>query len=331
MQPIAIACGDPAGIGPEIAWKALARLQGSETSARYVLLGDRQLLETWRRRVAPGLPVPEDGVEGDSGLGWQDPRSEALGRAVAPRSAEAGEAALAYLKRGAEGCLRGEFAALVTAPLCKEAVAHTGIGFRGQTEYLADLAGAPEVTMLLLGDDREGRWLRVALATTHLPLRQVADALCREDVERAIRHSAEACMTLGLERSRVAVCGLNPHAGEGGWLGMEETTVIAPAVEAARTRGMNVVGPLSGDTVFGAALQGAYDVVVAMYHDQGLAPLKTVAMERGVNWTLGLPFPRTSPDHGTAYDLAGKGVADEGSMVAAIRLALRLAKRGRAS
>ena len=181
--------------------------------------------------------------------------------------------------------------------------------------------------MMLLGEDDRGRRLRVALATTHVPLRLVADQLTQSKIETAIELAAQACRDLELPRARVAVCGLNPHAGEGGQLGTEEQTTFLPAVRATRARGLDVVGPLAADTLFHLAYRGDYDAVVAMYHDQGLAPLKMIGFETGVNWTLGLPFIRTSPDHGTAYDIAGKGVANPSSMIAAIRLAKRLAAR----
>jgi 4-hydroxythreonine-4-phosphate dehydrogenase len=181
--------------------------------------------------------------------------------------------------------------------------------------------------MMLLGQDDRGRWLRVALATTHLPLKDVAARLAQPKVELAIELAARACADLGLPRAKVAVCGLNPHAGEGGRMGSEEQTIIAPAVLAAQRRGLEVVGPLSADALFYYAYRGDYDAVVAMYHDQGLVPLKMVSFETGVNWTLGLPFIRTSPDHGTAYDIAGQGQANPSSMLAAIRLAKRLAAR----
>ena len=179
--------------------------------------------------------------------------------------------------------------------------------------------------MMLLGHDDRGRWLRVALATTHLPLKHVADHLTPEKVDRAIQLAAQSCADLGLPRCRVAVCGLNPHAGESGEFGDEEIKFITPVADAARKRGLDVVGPLPADTLFHYAYRGDYDAVVAMYHDQGLGPLKMVAFENGINWTLGLPFIRTSPDHGTAYDIAGQGRASPSSMIAAIRLAKQLA------
>jgi 4-hydroxythreonine-4-phosphate dehydrogenase len=181
--------------------------------------------------------------------------------------------------------------------------------------------------MMLLGPDDRDRWLRVALATIHVALREVPLLLTTDKVLLAIERSVQACRDLGLSRARIGVCGLNPHAGEGGEFGDEEGRVIEPAIAVARRAGLDVVGPLSGDTVFHQALQGGYDAVVAMYHDQGLAPLKLAAFNTGVNWTLGLPFIRTSPDHGTAYEIAGKGIADPTSMISAIRLALRVLRQ----
>jgi 4-hydroxythreonine-4-phosphate dehydrogenase len=237
---------------------------------------------------------------------------------------------VAWLKHGAELCLRGEADALVTAPVNKEAIIRSGLkGFVGQTELLSALAKTERTAMMLLGCDDRQRWLRVALATVHLPIARVAQALTREKIELAIELAARACGDLGLSRARVAVCGLNPHAGEGGQIGTEEITTILPAVEAARANGIDVLGPLAADTLFHYAFRGDYDAVVAMYHDQGLVPLKMIGFETGVNWTLGLPFIRTSPDHGTAYDIAGKGIANPSSMIEAIRLAKKLAQSRR--
>jgi 4-hydroxythreonine-4-phosphate dehydrogenase len=196
----------------------------------------------------------------------------------------------------------------------------------GQTEFLSELASSPRTIMMLLGHDHLERWLRVALVTTHLPLRGVAQAVTGDQVLLAATRAAEACRRLGLPRARVGVCGLNPHAGDGGLFGREEIELIEPAVATARAQGMDVHGPLPADSVFHQALHGGYDALVAMYHDQGLAPLKLVAFDTGVNWTLGLPFVRTSPDHGTAYDLAGRNLARPDSMLAALRLAVRLAR-----
>jgi 4-hydroxythreonine-4-phosphate dehydrogenase len=179
--------------------------------------------------------------------------------------------------------------------------------------------------MMLLGEDGRGHVLRVALVTTHLPLKDVAAAVQKDKVELTIELAALACRHLGLSRSKIAVCGLNPHAGEGGKIGTEEAEIISPAVRAAASKGFDVVGPLAADSLFYYAYRGDFDAVVAMYHDQGLAPLKMIGFERGINWTLGLPFIRTSPDHGTAYDIVGKGIANPSSMRAAISLARQLA------
>jgi 4-hydroxythreonine-4-phosphate dehydrogenase len=218
---------------------------------------------------------------------------------------------------------------MVTGPLSKESILRTGRRFTGQTEFLTELAGHPRTAMMLLGHDERGRWLRVTLVTTHVPVRAVADTISGELIERAVRLSVAACADLGLPRARIGLCGLNPHAGEGGLLGDEEVRLIEPVVQGLRAGGTDIVGPIAGDTIFHAAVSGAYDVVVAMYHDQGLAPLKLLAFDTGVNWTLGLPFVRTSPDHGTAYDIAGQGVASASSMRSAIQLARKLARARR--
>ena len=257
-------------------------------------------------------------------------RQDALPEKLPAGSPLAAKAAIAALRDGARRCLRGELDALITAPVNKESIVRAGHkNFTGQTEFLSGLAGAKRTAMMLLGHDEKNRWLRVALATIHISIKSVPEKLTAEKITLAIELAAQACRDLGLPRAQVAVCGLNPHAGEGGEFGDEEIKMISPTVAAAKKRGFDVVGPLSGDTVFHYALQGDFDTVVAMYHDQGLAPLKAVAFDTGVNWTLGLPFIRTSPDHGTAYDIAGKGIANPSSMIAAIRLAKQLAKSKR--
>jgi 4-hydroxythreonine-4-phosphate dehydrogenase len=256
-----------------------------------------------------------------------NPLSDSLPADLPAGSPDAARAAVAWLNEGGRRCLRAELDALVTAPVSKEAIVRAGEKtFIGQTEFLSQLAGTDHTAMMLLGQDEHGRWLRVALATTHLPLKLVAENITPAKLKLVIELAAQSCRELGLTRARVAVCGLNPHAGEGGKMGTEEQTVIGPAILAAQQQQIAAIGPLSGDAVFYHALRGDYDVVVAMYHDQGLAPLKAVAFETGVNWTLGLPFIRTSPDHGTAYNLAGQGTANPSSMIAAIRLAKQLAK-----
>lgn len=305
---LALTTGDPAGIGPEVLFKALPGAARAYPHACFTVFGPAGVCRDAAARFAGG-----------------DLEAPRVTLAPTPEAESTARAALLALEAAARACLAGRCAALVTGPVSKEAILRAGAKFPGQTEFLAGLAGAPEATMLLLGPDDRGRWLRVALATTHVPLRRVADALDPAAIIRAIRHAAEACRRLGLPRRRVAVCGLNPHAGEGGLLGDEELRLIAPAIAAAREAGVDVAGPLPADTLFYQALRGDFDAVVAMYHDQGLAPLKMIAFDQGVNWTLGLPFPRTSPDHGTAFDIAGRGVANPSSMRAAMDLAVKLA------
>lgn len=327
---IGISLGDVTGVGPEVTLKALAvELRGGDT--HYLLIGDEDHMRRLDRQLALNLPLERQGGPGEGGrILIHQPLSEPLPPELVEGSPTAAHAAVAWLKEGAERCLRQELDALVTAPVNKQAIIQAGLAFIGQTEFLSELSRAQRTVMMLLGHDDRGRWLRVALATTHLPLKMVAEQITRPRVETAIELAARACRDLGLPRARVAVCGLNPHAGEGGELGDEEMRTIGPAVLAMQRQQWDVVGPISADALFHRAYHGEFDAVVAMYHDQGLAPLKMVAFETGVNWTLGLPFIRTSPDHGTAYDIAGRGVADPSSMIAAIQLAKQLvASRGR--
>ncbi len=323
---IAVALGDVTGIGPEVTLKALAAELTSDPF-RYLLLGDEASTRRLNEKLGLNLPLARSGAAAGERILLHDPLPEPLAGPLSPGCPAAARAALASLTDGANRCLRHEMDALVTAPLSKESIIRAGQAFVGQTEYLSQLAGAERTGMMLLGQDERQRWLRVVLATTHVPIKLVAGQLRAASVEMAIELAAGACRDLELPRCRIAVCGLNPHAGEGGKMGDEELTIIQPAVEAARRRGLEVAGPLSADTLFYHAYRGDYDVVVAMYHDQGLVPLKMVAFASGVNWTLGLPFIRTSPDHGTAYDIAGQGKADPSSMSAALQLAKRLAAR----
>lgn len=325
---IGITLGDVTGIGPEITLKALAawrREAPREPEVRFLIFGDGGWLA--RANATVGLPlVPWQGPNTPAPVAWLDPRPKPLPASLPAGAAPAALAALDWLREGTHRCLAGELAALVTAPISKQAVLRAGVPFVGQTEFLAELAGTRRAVMMLLGDDDTGRWLRVALATTHVPIRELPGALTRDKVELAIEQAAAACRALDLPRARIGVCGFNPHAGEGGLLGREDLEVVAPAVAAARARGLDAHGPLAADTLFHQAWQGEFDVVVAMYHDQGLAPLKLVAFDRGVNWTLGLPFIRTAPDHGPAYDLVGTQRARPDSLVAALRLAVRLVR-----
>ena len=324
---LGITLGDCTGIGPEVALKAVARVIGDDETTQYVLIGDGGVAAEMAGLLGVEAALPEWGNrdETPSRL-YVDEVSERLPQGLAPGDPLAAEAAVAALRRGGQLCLASELQGLVTAPVNKESILRLGRSFTGQTEYLAELAGCSRFAMMLLGADDRERWLRVLLVTTHLPLREVPTSVTPEAVAQTIELAAEAAGLLGLARQRIGVCGLNPHAGEGGMLGREDLEIISPAVRAARLRGLDVHGPIAADTLFSRAHRGDFEVVVAMYHDQGLGPLKLVAFENGVNWTVGLPFVRTSPDHGTAYDLAGQGRANEASMVAAIRLARTLAQ-----
>jgi 4-phospho-D-threonate 3-dehydrogenase / 4-phospho-D-erythronate 3-dehydrogenase len=327
---IGISLGDVTGVGPEVALKAVAAEAGVD-DAKYLFIGDEPLLQRLNRKLSLNLPLQVFSSYRDAGRFLvANIFAKPLPEKLSAGSPDAAHAAIAALRDGAQRCLRRELDALVTAPVNKEAIVHAGHkNFVGQTEFLSGLAGAQRTAMMLLGQDEHGRWLRVALATIHISIKSVPEKLTPERVMLAIELAAQACRDLQLPRARVAVCGLNPHAGEGGHFGDEEIKFITPTVHTAQKHGLDVAGPLSGDTVFHYALRGDFDAVVAMYHDQGLAPLKAVAFDTGVNWTLGLPFIRTSPDHGTAYDIAGKGVANPSSMIAAIRLAKQLAKNKR--
>jgi 4-hydroxythreonine-4-phosphate dehydrogenase len=324
---IGISLGDVTGIGPEVTLRALA-VEAPDDRHRYLLIGDEGSVHRLNRKAGLGLPLKKFSAYSEAGRFYVlNPATEPLPEALPAGSPPAAHAAVAALREGAGRCLRRELDALVTAPVNKEAIIRAGHPFVGQTEFLSELAGTRRTAMMLLGHDERGRWLRVALATIHISIKSIPGKLTAESITLAIELAAQACRDLQLPRARIAVCGLNPHAGEGGEFGDEEIQVIAPTVRAAQRGGIDVVGPLSGDTVFHYALCGDYDAVVAMYHDQGLAPLKAVAFDTGVNWTLGLPFIRTSPDHGTAYDIAGKGIANPSSMISAIRLAKQLAQK----
>jgi 4-hydroxythreonine-4-phosphate dehydrogenase len=325
---IGITLGDVTGIGPEVTLKALAR-EAQADDARYLIIGDAEHARRTNLHLGLNLPIKDYRGKTDSGrIFVHNPLRDALPPDLVEGSPAASRAAVSWLKDAAERCLTQELNAMVTAPVSKENIIRAGHAFVGQTEYLSQLAGTDHTVMMLLGHDERERWLRVALATTHVPLKMVPVQLSQLKIELAIELAAKACRDLRLPRARVAVCGLNPHAGEGGEFGDEERTTITPAVRASQRRQMDVVGPLSADTLFYHAHRGDYDAVVAMYHDQGLCPLKLIGFETGVNWTLGLPFIRTSPDHGTAYNISGQGVASPSSMISAIRLARQLAAKG---
>jgi len=292
---IAVTSGEPAGIGPEIC----VRLRDAALPARIVVIGDRALLPG----VADVAHVP---LARPRQAGRLDPGNARY--------------VLALLDRAIAGCLSGEYQAMVTAPVQKSVINDAGIAFTGHTEYLAERCRADVVMMLV------GGGLRVALATTHLPLADVARAISADSLGKTLRVlERDLRQRFRIARPRILVAGLNPHSGESGHLGREDIEVIAPAIAAARAAGIDASGPLPADTLFvPERLKGA-DAVLAMYHDQGLPVLKYASFGRGVNITLGLPFIRTSVDHGTALDLAGRGRADPGSLREALQLAIQLA------
>jgi 4-hydroxythreonine-4-phosphate dehydrogenase len=331
---VAITAGEPAGIGPELVALLAERHRHEPLPARLIVIGDADLLA--RRAALAGLtPVyrpyaPADPAPGDGSIEvWH----QAVAVPVTPGHPDPSNAqhVLVMLGRAADGCATGAFDALVTAPVQKSVLQDAGIPFVGHTEFFAARTGTPRVVMLLTGAE-ETAPLRVALVTTHLALRDVPAAITRAAVEETLDITArELAARFGIARPRIAVCGLNPHAGEGGHLGREEIEVIAPAIAAAAARGVAVRGPFPADTVFVPGVARDYDAIVAMYHDQGLPVLKAATFGHGINVTLGQPFIRTSVDHGTALDLAADPVrarqADPGSLLAATRLAIRLAGR----
>ncbi len=322
--PLGITLGDIGGIGPEIVVKAILRRGAPRPLA---IIGSLDVMAEAGRWLGVAMPPhwdPYGGKPAPAVSVWE-PEGTPSGLKVfcgRPTGAAA-RAALGWIEAGARACLEGRLAGLVTAPISKAGFVKAGLqGGEGHTEVLARVTGARRVAMMLVGGP-----LRVTLATRHVALSQVTSALSREAVLEAITLTDLGLGWLGVTPRTIAVCALNPHAGEHGTLGDEERRIIAPAVRTARRRGVDATGPLAADAVFRRAWQEGYGAVVAMYHDQGLAPLKMVAFDRGVNVTLGLPIARVSPDHGTAYDIAGRGCADARSMIEAIRLGKRLAGR----
>ncbi|MBI4878216.1 MAG: 4-hydroxythreonine-4-phosphate dehydrogenase PdxA [Planctomycetes bacterium] len=313
---LALTCGDPAGIGPEIAVKALRALAAAERAGlRLRLVGDA--------RVFAAAGASAEDLERVEAAGAFYAAREPAGRP----SAASGAAAAAALLRAIDLALAGEVDLVVTAPVSKEALRLAGRSWPGQTEALIERSGAARGVMLFVGGG-----LRVALATRHVPLAEVATRLRTEEIAADLRLLASSLrQDFGLRAPRIAVAGLNPHAGEAGLFGSEEQTVLAPALAQARAEGLLVAGPLPADTLFPKHRAGEFDAVLAMYHDQGLVPVKLLSFGRGVNVTLGLPFIRTSPDHGTAYDIAGKGIASESSLLAAIRLGIRAVRHRRSA
>jgi 4-hydroxythreonine-4-phosphate dehydrogenase len=315
--PPVVTCGDPAGIGPEIAARAWDSLRGA---LPFAWLGDP-------RHLPRGTPHAEIATPAEAA----DCASAALPVMARPFPAPAQPGrpdpanaphVVAAIREGAELALSGAAGALVTAPVSKQALREgAGFGFPGHTEFLAHLSGAGRVVMMLASP-----LLRVVPATIHLPLAAVPGALTGELIAGTVMLTRNALhRDFAIAAPRIAVAGLNPHAGEGGHIGREEIEIITPALDRLRARGIDVAGPLSADTMFHPEARARYDAAVCMYHDQALIPIKTLDFAGGVNVTLGLPFVRTSPDHGTAFDIAGRGLADPSSLIAALRLAVELA------
>ncbi len=320
---IAITMGDPSGIGPEVIVKALVI---PPEVCRTVVIGDAAWLQQHAMQWAPQLSIRpikhinearhEPGVLDVLDL-HNVPENLKIGRATA----QGGEAAMEYIRRAVDLAMKQEVHAITTAPINKEAIHLAGFKYPGHTEILADFTHTPEVAMMLAGGS-----LRVVLATTHVPLSEVRNLLTRDRVLKTIRLTHQWLTQVGIEHPNIAVTGLNPHSGDGGIFGDEETATIAPAIEAAQNENIRASGPFSADALFGRIREAQYDAVITMYHDQGMIPIKMASMDRAVNITLGLPIIRTSVDHGTAYDIAGQGTAKPASLLAALKVAATLAK-----
>ena len=335
---LAITVGEPAGIGPEISLRAAWELRGE---MECILVGDSAMLSMLASHIDPAIRLAALSWQAAQHAGLPDFGADRLAVIDCPLNAPVipgqldaanGLPVLRTLDIGIEGTLAGVFDAMVTAPLQKSTINDAGVAFTGHTEYLADKTGTPKVVMML-ADGAGAHPLRVALATTHLPLAQVPAAITRDSLVQvlAIVHQ-DLREKFGIAHPRILATGLNPHAGENGYLGREEIEVITPALETARARGIDVQGPYPADTLFQEKYLAHADCVLAMYHDQCLPVLKHASFGRGVNITLGLPLVRTSVDHGTALDIAAKGlgIADIGSMREALRVAAAMARARRA-
>ena len=324
---VAITMGDPSGVGPEVVAKSFAH-RDILAHVRPIVVGNRRRIEKAAHIAAVELEVRAVGAPAEAA--WQPGIVPCIDAATVPEdlpfgklSAVGGEAAFQCIRKAVDLATRGEVAAICTAPLNKEALHAAGHRFPGHTELLAQLTGTPEVSMMLLAEN-----LRVIHVTTHIGLVDAVRKIDAALVERTIARAHALLTRIGIEGPRIAVCGINPHAGEGGLFGQgEEAEKIEPAIARCRAKGWDVQGPLPADTLFFRARRGDFDMVVAMYHDQGHGPVKVLGLEAGVNVTVGLPFVRTSVDHGTAFDIAGTGTADERSLLEALRQAALLSPR----
>ncbi len=311
IKKIAITIGDPAGIGPEVALKAISAKEIAGI-CKPVIVGDRAVIEETIDKL--GIPLSINDLELIDAGAIKDRNFQKC-----MPTAEGGKACMAYIKKVVELALNKSVDAIVTAPISKEALKMAGFKWPGHTELLAELTNIKDFAMMFYSDK-----LKVILVTIHTALSNVPDLIKKGKVLKTILLAKKACDMLGIENPRIAVSGLNPHAGESGIFGNEEIKEITPAIEEAQNMGISVSGPSPADTLFYRAYNGEFDIIVCMYHDQGLTPFKMIAFEKGVNMTVGLPIVRTSPDHGTAYDIAWKGIANPSSMIEAIKLAVRV-------
>lgn len=315
--------GDPGGVGPEIIAKAFGT-PGIRTSCIPIVIGDTLIMAKALRllrnpRKLREITSPAE-AENSGRLMHLINVNTMIPRLPQKKpTAEGGEACVRYIRKAVELAMHKQVDGIVTAPISKEALKMAGFAWPGHTEMLAEISRTKQYAMMLVGGP-----LRVILVTIHTALKNVPELITRQRILRVIRLAKKACDMLKIRTPKIAVAGLNPHAGEAGIFGEEEITQIVPAIRQANREGIPVSGPYPPDTIFHKAYQGEIDIVVCMYHDQGLIPLKMIAFDKGVNVTIGLPFIRTSPDHGTAYDIAWKGTANPSSMIEAIKLAGRL-------
>ena len=324
--PLAITMGDPNGIGPEIVLKSFAK--GISTPA--IVIGDVALLTALNQRLKLELNISE--ISTSEGHGTTQGNVHVLNVSALPTDlrrgeidARAGQASFDYVVKAIELANAKQISGIVTAPIAKEAMTKAGLTYPGHTEILAEKSGTQDFAMMLANDE-----LRVILVTIHVALADVPKLVTRERVLNTIRLADRACRAYGIAKPRIAVAGLNPHAGEDGMFGREDLDQIAPAIHDAREEDLNATGPWPGDTVFMRARKGEFDIVVAQYHDQGLIPVKYLGIEQGVNVTIGLPFVRTSVDHGTAFDIAREFKADPASLLYAVEQARKLVLAERA-
>ncbi len=309
LKKIAITIGDPAGIGPEIVLKSILS-KGISDVCKPVIIGDKAVIEEAIERLSINLKALElININEIKNRDFEKNKPTAAG----------GKACVSYIKKAVELALNKDVDAIVTAPISKESLKMAGFQWPGHTEMLAELTNTKDYAMMFYSDK-----LKLILVTIHTALKNVPDLIKKGKVLKTIILAKKACDMMGIENPKIAVAGLNPHAGEAGIFGDEEIKEIIPAVNEAQASGISASGPYPADTLFHKAYKGEFDIIVCMYHDQGLIPLKMIAFDKAVNVTIGLPIIRTSPDHGTAYDIAWKGIANPSSMIEAIKLAARL-------